>query len=105
MKVKDYITNTEHNINYESGVVVKIKDLEINSKHYHNMWACITGKTKKGQYIVRTERENGFEKLIVDKEYIPFIIGTKDLDCVNIGKERHKNEVVDFIIYTIKNDK
>ena len=77
------------------GVVIKIQNYVHNGCDYHNYWGVIIAN-KKNSFAIFVD--NGSNDIIdIKYENIKWIIGTLELCCVNIGQDRHQNEVVSLI--------
>lgn len=86
------------------GAVIKIDNLEFRGRDYYNYWAVVLKihkETEEKQAMVEIYIGDG-TKCNLAVVNIKSIIGTKDLDLVGIGKERHKKEVVKLITKALK---
>ena len=99
--VQNYLTksDTKHRILMEKGVVIKIDSYTDGGVDYHNHWGVIMHQYQdNGDYRVFVNLESGFINVIhIQPKYIKHIIGTRDMDCVGIGFNRHKTEVIPLI--------
>lgn len=81
------------------GVVIKIDSFYQEGRDYHNYWGVILSyNSNDNEYRVAVQV---FERLTVivylKYENIKKVIGTLEMDCVGIGVERHKKEVIPLI--------
>lgn len=79
----------------ERGVVIKIQDYFCNEYDYHNHWGVIIAN-KRNRFTIFVDND-GNDIIDIKYENIKWVIGTLELCCVNIGQDRHQNEVVPLI--------
>lgn len=101
--VYNYLVSSTEEVSLElkKGVVIKIDSFYQKGQNYHNCWATILSYNNN-EYRVAVESSNVcYEIINIKYENIKWIIGTLEMDCVNIGKDRHQKEIVTLINNTI----
>ena len=96
---KEYYLDREnapmHEVVLERGVVIKIQDYVHNEYDYHNHWGVIIAN-KRNRFTIFVDNDSN-DIINIKYENIKWIIGTLKICCVNIGQDRHQNEVVSLI--------
>ncbi len=96
-KVYNYLETHEpiYELALEKGVVIKIQDYHYNEIDYHNHWGVIIANTKNYFTIFVDNHKNDI--INIKLENIKWVIGTLEMDCVDIGENRHTTEVIPLI--------
>lgn len=66
-------------------------------KNYHNYYGIILSENKDLYRVAVKDSEYCTCVIHIKYENIKCVIGSLEMDCVNIGKERHEKEVVELI--------
>jgi hypothetical protein len=97
--VINYLKNNQDTVELElkAGVLIKINNFYENGRNYYNYWGLILAYKNEEYKVVVQVAEKSYDIIYIKYENIKHIIGTLEMDCVNIGKNRHEKEVVGLI--------
>ena len=101
LKVYNYLQLKEKalvEVPLTKGVVIKIDSFVFDGRDYHNYWGLILHNYKNDTFRVLVKIEEYMSDVIViSMSNIKCVIGTKEIDAVDIGEQRHRDEVVRLI--------